>query len=114
MFATNPGAIALQLEPVAAPIPKPAITPDPKEQQQFEQLPDPWFSTDISPNPIPQPAVLQFPTLRLLPPAPQVQPKAATKKSTAKPKSTTTKKSSKPTNKAATQKSSSSRKSAAA
>ncbi len=72
---------------------------------QFEEISDPWTlelephnsSTEI------QAVVFQFPSLRLLPPATGVQPKArATRKSTAKPKSTTTKKSSKPTNKAAT------------
>ncbi|MEJ6485205.1 hypothetical protein N0Y54_28500 [Nostoc punctiforme UO1] len=72
---------------------------------QFEEISDPWTlelephnsSTEI------QPVILPFPSLRLLPPATGVQPKArATRKSTAKPKSTTTKKSSKPTNKAAT------------
>ncbi|MDZ8258999.1 hypothetical protein [Nostoc sp. ChiQUE01b] len=72
---------------------------------QFEKISDPWTlelephnsSTEI------QPVILPFPSLRLLPPATGVQPKArATRKSTAKPKSTTTKKSSKPTNKAAT------------
>ncbi|MBD2683615.1 MULTISPECIES: hypothetical protein [Nostoc] len=114
---TNSQALALQQEPVAAPIPEPPITPDPKEQPQLAQLPDPWeLTADIQPTPIQtQPIVLGFPTLPLLPPAAQVQPKAkATRKSTAKPKSTTTTKSSKPINKAVIQKSSKSRKSAAA
>jgi len=77
-------------EPVATPVPEP----------QFAQLPDPWFTTDITPTAIQQePVVLQFPTLRLLPPAAQVQPKArATTKSTksAKPKSTKTSNTSQP------------------
>ncbi|BBD63387.1 hypothetical protein NIES2109_62370 (plasmid) [Nostoc sp. HK-01] len=72
------------------------LTDDPWQEPQFAQLPDPWFTTDITPNPIQtQPIVLPFPTLKLLPPAAQVQPKAATKKSTAKPKSTKTSKTSK-------------------
>ncbi|MBD2683547.1 MULTISPECIES: hypothetical protein [Nostoc] len=115
--ATNPGAFATKPEPVAAPIPQPEITPDPKEQPQFAQLPDPWeLTTGIQPTPIQtQYVVLRFLRLPLLPPAAQVQPKAkAIRKSTAKPKSTTTTKSSKSTNKAVTQKSSKSRKSAAA
>ncbi|MBD2683656.1 hypothetical protein [Nostoc sp. FACHB-857] len=114
---TNSGAFATKQEPAAAPIPEPEITPDPWEQAQFAQLADPWeLTTDIQPTPIQtQSVVLRFPTLPLLPPAVQVQPKAkATTKSTTKPKSTTTTKSSKPTNKAVTQKSSKSRKSAAA
>ncbi|MBD2616498.1 hypothetical protein H6G94_35655 [Nostoc punctiforme FACHB-252] len=81
----------------------PQITPDPWEQAQKAQLPDPWELTiDIQSTPIQhQPVVLQLCTLKLLPPAAQVQPKAkATKKSikTATPKRTT-----KPINKATTQ-----------
>jgi hypothetical protein len=72
---------------------------------QFEEISDPW-TLELEPHNSStetQPVVLQFPSLRLLPPATGVQPKArATRKSTAKPKSTTTKKSSKRTNKAAT------------
>lgn len=57
---------------------------------QFEEISDPWTlelepqnsSTEI------QPVVLQFPSLRLLPPATGVQPKAKAK--TTKPKSTKT------------------------
>lgn len=56
-------------------------TPDPCEEQQFEQLPDPWSTTDIQPQNQTQPIVLQFPTLRLLPPA-KVQPKPAEIKTT--------------------------------
>lgn len=96
---TNSQALALQQEP-AAPIPEPAITPDPWTVPQFEQLPDPWeLTTEIAPTEIQQePVVLQLSTLKLLPPAAQLQPKArATKKSTTKPKSTTTSKTSKPT-----------------
>ncbi|MGF2037479.1 MAG: hypothetical protein RMZ43_019535 [Nostoc sp. CmiVER01] len=82
----------------------------------YTLLPDPWTlelephnsSTEI------QPVILQFSSLKLLPPATGVQPKAkATRKSTAKPKSTTTKKSSKFTNKAATPRSDSGKKSVA-
>lgn len=101
--ATNSQALALQQEPAAAPIPELAITPDPCAAPQFEQLPDPWFTTDIQPTPIQtQPSViLPFPSLRLLAPASVVQPKArATKKST---QSATTKRTTKLTNKAATQ-----------
>ncbi|WP_414574232.1 hypothetical protein, partial [Nostoc sp. CCY 9925] len=101
--ATNSQALALQQEPAAAPIPEPPITPDPKEQPQLAQLPDPWeLNTEIPPTAIQQePVVLEFPTLKLLPPAAQVQPKArATKKST---KTATAKRTTKPTNKAATQ-----------
>ncbi|BBD63297.1 hypothetical protein NIES2109_61470 (plasmid) [Nostoc sp. HK-01] len=75
----------------------PIAVPEPEEQLQFAQLPDPWELTDITPNSIPQPVVLQFPTLKLLPPvASVVQPKAmATTKSTktrktSKPKATAT------------------------
>ncbi len=57
-IATNPGAFALEQEPVIAPIPEPAITPDPEEQPQFAQMPDPWFTTDIQPTPIQQESVL--------------------------------------------------------
>ncbi|MBD2682943.1 MULTISPECIES: hypothetical protein [Nostoc] len=94
-------ALALQQEPVAAPIPEPAITPNLWEQPQLAQLPDPWeLTTDIQSTPIQhQPVVLQLSTLKLLPPAaPQVQAKAATKKSTksAQPKSTKTSKTSQP------------------
>jgi hypothetical protein len=80
---------------------------------QFEEISDPWTLELESHNSSTetQPVMLQFPSLRLLPPATGVQPKArATRKSTAKPKSTTTKKSSKPTNKAATPPRSDSRK----
>ncbi|MBN3907083.1 MAG: hypothetical protein HWQ35_11120 [Nostoc sp. NMS1] len=72
---------------------------------QFEKISDPW-TLELEPHNSStetQPVILQFSSLRLLPPATGGQPKArATRKSTAKPKSTTTKKSSKPTNKAAT------------
>ncbi|MCC5640680.1 hypothetical protein LC593_33600 [Nostoc sp. CHAB 5844] len=100
-------------EPVAAS--EFVLTDNPKQEPQFEELPDPWFTTDFPATPIlPQAVVLPFPTLRLLSAAVEVQPKArATKKSTPKPKSTTAKKTSKPTNKATTQNRSKSRKSAA-
>lgn len=61
----------------------PVTTPDPWEEQQFEQLPDPWITTDIQPQNQTQPIVLPFPTLRLLPPAPaKVQLKPAKIKTT--------------------------------
>lgn len=66
---------------------------------------DPWdLPVDIQPTPIlPQAVVLQFPSLKLLPQAVEVQPaKTKSTKSTTKPKSTTTKKNTKPTSKAAT------------
>ena len=82
-------------------------------RSQFWEIPDPW-TLELEPrnsSTETQPVVLPFPSLKLLPPATGVQPKArATRKSTAKPKSTTTKKSSKPTNKAATPPRSDSRK----
>ncbi|MFN6565232.1 MAG: hypothetical protein RMY28_036270 [Nostoc sp. ChiSLP01] len=113
--ATNSQALTLQQEPVAIPIPEPPITPDPKEQPQLAQLPDPWeLNTEILPTAIQQePVVLEFPTLKLLPPAAsQAQPKArATKKST---QSATAKRTTKPTNKTATQTGSQSRKKSAA
>lgn len=72
---------------------------------QFEEIFDPW-TLELDPHNSStetQPVVFQFSSLRLLPPATGVQPKArATRKSTAKPKSTITEKSSKSTNKAAT------------
>ncbi|MFN6564276.1 MAG: hypothetical protein RMY28_031410 [Nostoc sp. ChiSLP01] len=111
---TNSQALALQQEPVAAPIPEPAIRPNLWEQPQLAQLPDPWeLTTEIAPTEIQQePVVLQLSTLKLLPPAAQVQPKArATKKST---QSATTKRTTKPTNKATTQTDSQSRKKSAA
>jgi len=57
----------------------------PESEPEFAQLPSPWdLDTDITPNSIPQPVVLEFPTLKLLPPvASVVQSKAkATTKST--------------------------------
>ena len=108
---------ATQFEPLSN-TEQPEVEPQqiPFVTSQFEEISDPWTleleshnsSTEI------QPVILPFPSLRLLPPAIGVQPKArATRKSTAKPKSTTTKKSSKPTNKAATRRSDSGKKSVA-
>ncbi|BBD62698.1 hypothetical protein NIES2109_55480 (plasmid) [Nostoc sp. HK-01] len=78
----------------------PIAVPEAEEQLQFAQLPDPWELTEITPNPIQQTVVLQFPTLKLLPPAASVvQPKArATTKSSksTKPKSTKTSKTNQP------------------
>lgn len=57
---------------------------------QFEEISDPWtleLESHNSPTET-QPVVLQFPSLRLLPPATGVQPKSKAK--TAKPKSTKT------------------------
>ncbi|MBD2441335.1 hypothetical protein [Nostoc sp. FACHB-110] len=94
--ATNSGAIATTPHTVPALLPIAAPKPEP----QFSQLPDPWELTDIEPNSIPQPVVLQFPTLKLLPPvASVIKPKAkATTKSTksTQSKSTKTSKTSQP------------------
>ncbi|MEH2327375.1 MAG: hypothetical protein V7K32_28220 [Nostoc sp.] len=57
---------------------------------QFEKISDPW-TLELEPHNSStktQPVVLQLPSLRLLPPAPVVEPKARAK--TAKPKSTKT------------------------
>ena len=57
---------------------------------QFKEISDPW-TLELEPHNSStetQPVVLQFPSLRLLPPAPVVQPKSKAK--TAKPKSTKT------------------------
>lgn len=60
---------------------------------QFEQLPDPWKLDVETPTPSTetQPVILIFPTLRLLPPVKEVQPKLSRKTqkatSTKKPKS---------------------------
>lgn len=94
---------------IALTLPTPAPIENACAVTQFDQLPDPWLSTEIQPIPIQPPVVRSFPTLRLLPPAPQVQPKAR-----ATTKSSTAKRTTKPTNKTATQKSSKSRKKAAA
>jgi hypothetical protein len=67
--------------------------------KNFDLLPDPWLNTEIQPSQQQEAFVLEFPTLKLLPPAAQVQPKArATKKSTksTQPKSTKTSKTSQP------------------
>ncbi|NJR63394.1 MAG: hypothetical protein HC769_34225 [Cyanobacteria bacterium CRU_2_1] len=66
----------------------------PVTTQQFEPVPDPWLTKDFqATQPQHQPVVLQFPALRLLPPAAEVQPKSpktkTTKKSTSKPTKTT-------------------------
>ncbi|AUB35577.1 hypothetical protein COO91_01467 [Nostoc flagelliforme CCNUN1] len=97
---------APQIEPLSN-TERPEVEPQqiPFVTLQFEEVSDPWTLELESHNSSTetQPVVLQFPSLRLLPPATGVQPKArATRKSTAKPKSTTTNKCSKPTNKAAT------------
>ncbi|MFN6498989.1 MAG: hypothetical protein RMX65_018595 [Nostoc sp. DedQUE01] len=103
-------AVATFHTAAATPSFQPAIsTTVPKN---FDLLPDPWLNNEIQPSQQQQTVVLEFPTVKLLPPAAQVQPKArATKKST---KTTTAKRTTKPTNKAATQKNSKPRKSAAA
>ncbi|MBD2302841.1 hypothetical protein [Nostoc sp. FACHB-190] len=95
--ATNSGAIAAT--PHTVPTLLPIVAPE--SELQFAQLPSPWdLDTDITPNSIPQPVVLEFPTLKLLPPVISVvKPKAkATTKSTksTQPKSTKTSKTSKP------------------
>ncbi|MBW4642940.1 MAG: hypothetical protein KME23_08080 [Goleter apudmare HA4340-LM2] len=109
LATTTPSVTPPEIEPkpttpVATPI---VATPEP----------NPWdLATDIQPTPIlPQPVVLPFSTLKLLPPATEVQPKSkATKeKSTSKLKSTTPKETAKLSNKATTQTRSKSRKSAA-
>ncbi|MBE9209440.1 hypothetical protein IQ244_23665 [Nostoc sp. LEGE 06077] len=79
-----------------------AATPHtvPAPKPQFAQLPDPWELTDLSPSAIQQePVVLEFPTLRLLPPAAsiiQTEAKASTSIETSQPKSTKTRKTNKP------------------
>lgn len=51
--------------------------------KNFDLLPDPWLNNEIQPSQQQEAVVLEFPTLKLLPPAAQIQPKArATKKST--------------------------------
>jgi hypothetical protein len=60
---------------------------------QFEKISDPW-TLELEPHNIStetQPVVLQFPSLRLLPPATGVQPKSKKAKTT-KPKTTKTSK----------------------
>ena len=59
-------------------------------KSQFEEIPDPWtLETDsYNSSTETQLLVLQFPSIRLLPPATEVQPKFKAK--TAKPKSTKT------------------------
>lgn len=50
------------------------------QNTQFEQLPDPWFLEPLNQN-INQPAIiLPFPTLKLLPPAKELQPKRNNRK----------------------------------
>lgn len=112
IYAEAAAPITTSAKP-AQPIATEFVLTDDPWQEQSAQLPDPWFTTEIPPTPIQQPAVvLPFPSLKLLPPTVQVQPKArATKKSTAKTKSPSTNKT-KPTNKAAIQTRSKSRKSA--
>jgi hypothetical protein len=97
--AIAPIATTNQAIAAATPHTVPESIAAPESEPQFAQLPSPWdLVTDIQPNPIPQPVVLQFPMLKLLPPAASVvQPKArATTKSTKsiQPKSTKTSKTS--------------------
>ncbi|MBD2472138.1 hypothetical protein [Nostoc sp. FACHB-145] len=97
--------VATTNQVIAAETPHTVLIPEtitaPESEPQFAQLPDPWFTTNITPIPIQQePVVLEFLTLRLLPPAASViQPKARTTiKSTksTQPKSTKTRKTSQP------------------
>ncbi|MBD2498729.1 hypothetical protein [Nostoc sp. FACHB-280] len=88
--------VATTNQVIAAETPHTVPAPAP----QFAQLPSPWdLDTDITPNSIPQPVVLEFPTLKLLPPAASAQPKARTTTKSTKstqPKSTKTSKTSQP------------------
>ncbi|MDB9369184.1 hypothetical protein PN456_09465 [Nodularia spumigena CS-586/05] len=60
-------------------IPNPVVVESeavPQDIEKFEQIPDPWeLQTDCKPKiGEPQTVVLLFPTLRLLPPAQEIQP----------------------------------------
>lgn len=81
-------AVTPQFEPISN---SEQLEPEPQRiAPQFEQLPDPWeleLALQINPTET-QSVVLPFPTLRLLPPVAEVQPKRTrtTKKTTSRKK----------------------------
>lgn len=87
---------APQIEPLSN-TEQPEVEPQqiPFVRSQFEEISDPW-TLELEPHNSSietQPVVLQFPSLRLLPPATKVQPKSkakTTKKSTTKSSITAT------------------------